>query len=128
MSIPTDSAQATKSPLRNSGPLSTRKTSGKPRSLRSCSKTWISLRPVSEVAISTARHSRLKSSMTLNVRNRLSVCRASLIKSADHTVHPRDDIGIMVGCILWGLVKGCPRQADAPATPLNGKAMPGIRK
>jgi hypothetical protein len=69
--------------LRNSGPLSTRSTSGSPRSLRSRSNIRIRRLPVIEVSTSTARHCRLKSSMTLNVLNLLPACRPSLIKSAD---------------------------------------------
>jgi hypothetical protein len=38
---------------------------------------------------------------------------------SDHVVQLSDDIGITVGCFLWGFIEGCPRQANATTAPLH---------
>ena len=83
--MPWSAHQVVNTSPRNSGPLSVRSTSGKPRSAASCSNTRTRRALGSEVSISMARASRVQSSRTLKVRNRTPWYRASFIKSADHT-------------------------------------------
>src|SRR3546814_2145774 len=70
MAMPLSLAHCTKASPRNSGPLSVRRTCGRPWSDLSCSKMRI--RRVDEIEVSTSMcsASRLKSSTTLKVRKR----------------------------------------------------------
>src|SRR5581483_11067250 len=79
------SAHAKKCRLVNSGPLSERIASGTPRSATIVSSTRVIRGPGNPVSTSSAKHSRVYTSITLNTRNFLPLSAASCTKSIAHS-------------------------------------------